>query len=250
MSPSSRRSLRRAAVTVVVTVTAGLATTGCGVGSTQVAPGVAAEVGDATIGLDRAGDAAHDLCDMFDTLTEQGAAQPVPGALIRKDTLRSLVLREVGDQLAEQYDVTAGDDYATSVDGVTTQLAGIGVDADLVSRVVPQLTAIGYYGDVITRIGQDELGLDPAADAEGAGLQEGLKIAIAWQDDHRIEVNPRFGSIELVETQQLLTMSDDSLSLAVSDFSTNADASVDLDEAGPESGAQLADQLPASQRCG
>ena len=149
MSPSSR-SVRRAVTTAVVTVATGLALSGCGVGSTRVAPGAAAEVGDATIGLSEVNDAAGDLCEMFDVLTEQGAAQPVPGALIRKDTLRSLVLREVADQLSDEYDAGAGDSYGPTVDDLTAQLLGIGVDADLVDRVVPELAAIAYYGDVVT----------------------------------------------------------------------------------------------------
>ena len=249
MIPSSR-SLRRTALTAVVTLAAGLATTGCGVGSTQVAPGTAAEVGDATIGLSQVQDASSDLCEMFGVLAEQGAAQPVPGALIRKDTVRSLVLREVADQLSEEYDVGAGDSYGPTVDDLTSQLLGIGVDADLVDRVVPDLAAISYYGDVVTQIGQDVGGIDPADDTEGAGLQQGLEAAVAWAADHPIEVNPRFGTIELIADPQLLRMTSDDLSLAVSDFAVSAAAATDIDEAGPEAGAQLAGDLPASQRCG
>ncbi len=249
MSPSSR-SVRRAVTTAVVTVATGLALSGCGVGSTRVAPGAAAEVGDATIGLSDVNDAAGDLCEMFDVLTEQGAAQPVPGALIRKDTVRSLVLREVADQLADEYDAGAGDSYGPTVDDLTAQLLGIGVDADLVDRVVPELAAIAYYGDVVTQIGRDSAGLAAADDTQGAGLQEGLTVAADWAADHPIEVNPRFGSIELLADPQLLRMTTDDLSLAVSDFAVSAQAATDIDEAGPESGAELAADLPASQRCG
>ncbi len=249
MTRSSRPTLRRAAAGAAV-LTVGLVSSGCGVGSTQVAPGVAAEVGAATIRISEANAAADDLCEMFTVLSEQGAAQPLPGSLVRQDSLRSLVLREVADQLGEEYDAAAGDNYASTLDNITTQLTEIGVDADLVERVAPDLAAIDYYGDVVTEIGQDRLDLDPASDAQGAGLQEGLTVATEWQADHPIEVNPRYGSIELLDTPQLLAMSTEDLSTAVSDFATSAQSATDINEAGPEAGAALAADLPPSQRCG
>ena len=257
MTRSRRRPLRhparavvRAGVSATAVLAVGLAATGCGVGSTQVAPGVAAEVGSARISLAQADSAAGDLCDMFTLLSEQGAAQPLPGALVRKDALRSLVLREVADQLGEEYGAGSGANYAAAVKDITGQLLELEVDADLVERVAPDLAAVAYYGDVVTEIGQERLDLDPASDEQGAGLQEGLSVATQWQDDNPIELNPRFGTIELVDNPQLLTLGADDLSTAVSDFATSAQAATDLNEAGPESGAQLAADLPPSQRCG
>lgn len=254
MTPSSRprprRTLRRAGVGTAAGLALLLGATGCGVGSTSVGPGVAAEVGEETIALTEADAAAADLCDMFTFLAAEGAAQPLPGSLVRQDSLRSLVLREVADQLGEEYGVEPGDNYRAATKDLSSQLAEIGVDDDLVERVVPDLAAVAYYGDVVTGIGQDRLELDAAEDAQGAGLQEGLAVATAWAEDNPIEVNPRFGSIELLDTPQLLSMTGEDLSTPVSDFATAAQGATDIEAAEPGAGADLVADLPASQRCG
>lgn len=243
MSPTLGRSLRRA---VVGTAVAGLALTGCGVGDGGIRPGLAAQVGDTGIELEQVDDTAADLCDMIGFLSDQGAASTVPGSVVRDNSLQYVVLRELGEQLGEEYDVEAGDLYLGSLEQNESQLSGLGVDDDLLDAVLPTLSSGDYFLDVVQQIGQDELGLAPDEDTQQAGIAAGLQIAQDWEAEHGLEVNPRFSDMSIGDLDEIVSTELDDLSVPVSDFAKQA--LVGVDPANPDT--SYADSLPDNQRCG
>ncbi len=242
MSPTLRRAVAGVAV-------AGLALSGCGVGEDSLGPGLAAQVGDTSIELDQVDDAAADLCDMITFLSKEGTSPAVPGAVIRDNSLQYVVLRELGNQLGEEYGVEAGEAYRSSLDTNESQLAGFGVDSDLLDEVVPTLSSGDYFLDIIQQIGRDELGLSSAEDTEQQGIGKGLEIAQEWETDHGLEVNPRFSSLSIGDLDEIVVSDIQQLSVPVSDFAKQAVEGVDpADPANPDT--SYVDSLPESQRCG
>jgi hypothetical protein len=241
-----RRNLRRAVVGSAVAV---LALSGCGVGEDALGPGLAAQVGDTSIELDQVDDAAADLCDMITVLSKEGTSPAVPGAVIRDNSLQYVVLRELGDQLAEEYDVQAGDAYRSSLDTNKEQLAGFGVDSDLLGKVVPTLSSGDYFLDIVQQIGREDLDLTSEEDGQQQGITRGLEIARQWEADHGLEVNPRFSSMSIGDMSEIVVSEVRELSVPVSDFAKQAVAgAAPADPASPDT--SYVDSLPESQRCG
>ncbi len=243
MSPSLGPTFRRAVAGSAVAV---LTLSGCGVGEDSLGPGLAAQVGDTSIELDQVDDAAADLCEMISFLSEEGTSSAIAGAIVRDNSLQYVVLRELGNQLAEEYDVRAGEAYRSSLDSNEAQLSGFGVDGDLLDEVVPTLSSGDYFLDIVQQIGQDELGLSPTEDTQQEGISKGLEIAQQWEADQGLEINPRFSSMSVGDLDQILVSQVDSLSVPVSDFAKQALESVDPAAAD----SSYVDSLPESQRCG
>lgn len=251
MSPSlgpsvrhtSRHHLRR---TVAGSALALLVLTGCGVGDDTLSPGLAAQVGDTSIKLDRVDDAASDICDMITVLSQDGTASAVPGSVVRDNSLQYVVLRELGNQLGDAYDVRAGAAYRSALETNQTQLAGFGVDSQLLRGVVPILSSGDYFLDIVQQIGRADLGLTTEAAGQQEGIANGLEIAQQWVADHGLKVNPRFSSMSIGGLDSIVTSDVDDLSVPVSDFAQQALAAVD--PADPNT--SYADSLPESQRCG
>lgn len=241
MSPTLRR-------TAVVAAVAGLALSGCGVADdgAGISPGRAAQLGDTEIALDRVEDTAADLCEMITFLSEEGAATAVPGSVVRDNSLQYVVLRELGDQLAEEYDVAAGELYDGSLERNQSQLSGLGVDSALLDGLVPVLSSGDYFIDIVQQVGRSELGLSAEEDAGQEGVAEGLRIAREWEAEQGLEVNPRFSDITIGDLESIVTTEVQGLSVPVSDFATQALEGVDPED--PDS--SYAESLPDSQRCG
>jgi hypothetical protein len=244
--------VRRSLGGVAVVAIAGLALSGCGVANQGLRPGLAAQVGDATVDLDTVDDNAANLCDMITFLAESGASSGVPGAVVRDNALRYAVLREMGDQLGDEYDVQAGDDYRDSLDRNESQLSELGVSQGVLDDVVPTLSSGDYFLDIVQQIGWEKLGMNPDLDTNNEGISEGLKVAKAWEDEHGLEVNPRFADMSIGDLDQIVTSELDELSVPVSDFAKQA--LVQINPADPNAPAEpdttYLDSLPASQRCG
>jgi hypothetical protein len=237
------RSLRRAAIGTAVV---GLALSGCGVAGDSLRPGLAAQVGETEISLDRVDESSSELCDMITFLSREGSATAVPGSVVRDNTLQYTVLRELGDQLSEEYDVAAGDIYRSSLERNQGQLSELGVSSDVLDEVVPMLSSGDYFLDIAQQIGQRELDLSAQEDTRQEGIAEGLRIAREWEAEHGIEVNPRFSDLSIGDLEEILKVEDGSLSVPVSDFAKQANEPVD-----PEApDTSYADSLPDSQRCG
>ncbi len=243
-----RRSLGGAAVVAI----AGLALSGCGVANEGLRPGLAAQVGDATIDLDTVNDNAAELCTMITFLEGEGASSGVPGSVVRDNSLQYAVLYELGDQLADEYDVEAGDDYRDSLERNESQLKELGVTRGVLDNVVPTLSSGDYFLDIVQQIGWDKLGMNPEDDTTNQGIAEGLKVAKAWEDEHGLQVNPRFSDMSIGDLEQIVTTEPDELSVPVSDFAKQALVDVNADDpnAPAEPDTTYLDSLPESQRCG
>ncbi|MDQ4054459.1 MAG: hypothetical protein M3237_17405 [Actinomycetota bacterium] len=236
-------TLRRAAIG---TAAVALALGGCGLAGDTLRPGLAAQVGDTEISLDRVDDAATDLCDMITELAKDGNVSAVPGAAVRDNALQFTVLRELADQLAEEYDVAPGGLYRDSREQQQAELSELGVDSGLLDDLLPTITAPNYFGDIVQQIGQRELGLSAEEDTQGQGIEEGLRIAREWEAEHGLEVNPRFSDMSIGELGAFLETDVQELSVPVSDFAKQAAEGVDAQN----SDSTYADSLPDSQRCG
>lgn len=241
------RSIPRARITAAAAgvVAAGLLLSGCGVAEGGVRPGVAAEVGDTSIKVADVEEAAEDRCEVLDELAAE-ADQPVSGARVRDLALQGAVLREIADELAEEYDVRSGGLYAAAQDEIRSQLAGL--DDELVDRAVTSLASTDYFVDILIEIGRDELGLTEETDPGGQqGFQRGLEIAQAWQEEHPVETNPRYSAPVIGDADEGVLTTRDDLSHAVSDYAEDALGAAE-DPLGADPG--YAATLPESQRCG
>lgn len=244
--------MRRSLGAVAAVAIAGLALSGCGVADQGLRPGLAAQVGDATIDLETVDDDAAALCDMITFLAGEGASSGVPGSVVRDNSLQYAVLEELGDQLADDYDVEAGEVYRDSLERNESQLSELGVSRGVLDDVVPTLSAGDYFLDIVQQIGWDELGMDPEDDTSNEGLAEGLKVARAWEDEHGLEVNPRFSDMSIGDLDEIVPAELDELSVPVSDFAKRAIAGVNPTDpnAQAEPDTTYLDSLPESQRCG
>lgn len=237
--------MRPSRVSAAVAI-AGLALSGCGVADDTLRPGLAAEVGDTEIELERVDDTAADLCDMVDFLAEQDAAPTTAGAVVRDNTLQYVVLREMGEQLAAEYDVEAGEVYRGALAQHESQLTGLGVDEELVAEVAPTLSSGEFFLDVVQQIGRSELGLTADEDPAAEGITEGLRIAREWEAEHGLEVNPRYSDMSIGDLESIIETEVRDLSVPVSDAAQQALEGVDPED--PDT--SYADSLPESQRCG
>lgn len=239
----------RLAAAVVAVLSTGLLA-GCGVAQEGAGfqPGVAAEVGDTRISLDEVTAAAEDRCEVLDQLAEESGGEPIPGARVQDLAVQGEVLREVADQLAEEYDVRAGELYAGALDAIEQQL--VDVDADLVERATPALASTDYFVDVLIEVGREDLGLTQAEDPQGQqAFERGLAIAQEWVEEHGLETNPRFSEIRIGGVDEGIVRTRSDLSVTVSDFAQEA-AGVVSGEAVEASALEYAQSLPDSQSCG
>ncbi len=241
MRTIARARLTAAAVGVVA---AGLLS-GCGVAQDGVRPGVAAEVADTTISQADVEQATEDRCEVLGELAGEDD-QPVSGARVRDLALQGEVLREVGGQLAEEYDVESGQFYDNAQAEIRSQLEGL--DEDLVDRVMVSLSSTDYFVDILIQVGRQELGISESDDPDGQqGFAQGLEIAQQWQDEHPITTNPRYSGMEIGDSNEGVLTTRDDISTAVSDFARDALGAAEDPLA--EDPAYAA-SLPESQRCG
>lgn len=228
------RSIRRARLAAaVVGVLAGGLLTGCGIAAEGVRPGVAAEVGDATISLDDVEDVAETLCDLRgeDPATKD---VPVSGAEVRTRALQTLVLRSIADGLADAHDIDPSPTFAK-----------LESEADAAGTVqAREVLGLSYFVNVMQAVGRQE---DPSA-SEQEQLAAGIAAAQEWTEREGVRTNPIFPDIA-VGDQAVEFARDDELSVAVSDFADEALG--DLDRLAQQEGdSAYAAQLPESQRCG
>jgi len=234
----------RIAVAAVGVVAAGLLS-GCGVADEGMRPGVAAQVAGTTIDRADVEEDAKDRCEVLGELAGEGD-QPVSGARVRDLALQSAVLREVGTQLAEEYDVESSQLYDDAQAEVRGQLDGL--DEDLIDRAVTSLSSTDYFVDILIQVGRGELGITEADDPDGQqGFAQGLEIAQQWQDEHPIETNPRYSGIEIGDADEGVLTTRNDISAAVSDYARDA---LDAAENPVEEDPAYAASLPESQRCG
>lgn len=222
-------SLRRPLAVVLAVST--LALTGCGLNGTGFQPGEAVSIDGESISVSRVDDVAAALCSVLQSSTQQQGTV-LSGTQVRTAAEQGLALGIIGDQLLDAYDLELP---ATASDGADDVRLSYGdADPDDLATALPAFTGGQHFNNVLTVLGQDEVGAD--AD-QAAVVAAGVKRAQEWQADADIETNPLFESFTIGD-DQVESVRDD-LSVPVSDFAKSA---VSTEDGFPEA-------LPESQRC-
>ena len=199
----------------------------------QVAPGVAAEVGDDTITDQQVDDVAQVLCAL--NADPSGAAAPTASKTVRAQALQLLVANELAEDVVDP----------DSVD--RRQLREALAQSAETREAVPS-TLRPVFDDVVrdyvtAQLGLTELGRQALRRQGGsagevddqAALAEGERLRTQHAAEVDIAVDPRFGTV----TDGVLTPATGSLSVAVSETARSGAAE------NPDAGA-----LPATQTCG
>ncbi|CAB4733593.1 MAG: hypothetical protein F2667_14350 [Actinobacteria bacterium] len=206
---------------------------GCGVSEEEVRPGVAATVGDDTISLDLIDEVSGPTCEVLRS-SPQLLGDGYTGSSLRNTILVQLVLGSVADQIAEENGIDGEPIYAKLADQIRLQLGGVD-DAD-VEEALPVFVSSNYASSVIDAVLSERLGPD-AADSQKQF--ESQKLLVEWQQEHGIETNPLFTTIDF--SADAVVNDRQELSVAVGD-----DAVAALTEPQPKASI---DALPESQRC-
>ncbi len=195
-----------------------LAAAGC-----ELRPGVAAEVGDTRISVERVDAVASAICAANLSAAEaQGApAQEIPTAGPRIGALQVLISSEVSRQLGEALDIEAAPgELSAALAQNDAGIAALPADRREVFRETlrdfteGQLILIGVGRAALGAVGQTDVTDDEA-------LAEGTRIQAAYlAEEIDVRVDPRFG--EIVDGQ--LVPGDTDLSVAQSQRAVDADA--------------------------
>lgn len=206
---------------------------GCGVSGTQFYPGEAARIDGDVITVGEVDEAAAGMCEVL-TTDPRLEGQVFSGATIRNAAERGLVLRQIGVELLDEYDIeTIPDDIDDGANAIRDNYRD--ADEGAIEAALPAFTGDQFLFGVLLLIGRDEVGEEAS---EEEAVAAGVQRAQAWQESADIEINPAFDAIEIGD-EQVLTSRDD-VSVAVSDFAVSAATDVDGGAA----------DLPESQRCG
>lgn len=228
MTPTRLRSLAGLALASTVLLT------GCSA-TPAFNPGLAARVGDETISLNTVDEVSESYCAAAEQQFEEG--QVLPQHYLRGQVAGALALRSAADQFAIAQDVVADEEYDTAAEAARQSLAGLPQDQQ--DAVIDVQGASTYAGAVAKSAGEQILEEEGRSGGEKAARTAGHEAFMAWIDDHDLSIDPRF-SVAIVDGQSVPT--DTSLSFALGETATNADAS------SPDS--VYAATLPEPQRCG
>lgn len=208
---------------------------GCGVAGTGFSPGVAAEVGDREITVDRVDALAASYCD---AITAQLEGQVLPNRYLTSGVAGQLALAAAAEQLAAEHGIEAGQQYRSQVSQLESAVAELPEDQR--EAVVAVESAGSLVSDLVIAVGErlaEEQGVTEPAPEQVAQL--GNQALVDWIEEHDVELNPRYG-IELREGQPV--DADTATSVAVGDVATAAMAE------SPDQ--EYAAGLPDPQRCG
>lgn len=217
---------------VVVGVAALLA--GCG----SARPGVAASVGEESISISDVDDAALVACDYVESQGQEVLAMRTVRGLL----LSAMVNRSVGDQLADEYDVTAGTQFEQQLAQAEAQGASLPDDQ---REVIVSLQSAQPYRQAVTeaaarKVLADEGVIDPSTEQ----LEGKASILVSlWTQDNDIAVDPRF-DVVITDGVAIANSSPEPLSFPLSQ------AALDGEEQDQQALSGIAEGLPTSQRCG
>lgn len=229
----SNTRLMRATRTMVAIAAAGVVLTGCG----SASPGVAVEVGDEEISIDRVDTAADHMCTaLSDQFEAEGTT--VPMGFVRQGVVQLLTLRAQAEQIAEEYGVEPGSTYQNDV--AQRRATAASMPEEVRDDYVELTSANALAQDVLEQVGRiklEQAGVsDPTVDQV---TQAGVDVFNVWPDANGVDIDPRYG---LRNVDGVLTPVDTNLSVAVSDA-----AKAGLNE---KPDAAYARTLPLTHRCG
>lgn len=208
----------------------GLTLTGCA----GLHPGVAAEVGDETISMDKVDEIAADFCEAVEPQLE-AQAETVAHGYFRGGIVGTLAMRSIADQVAQEYGVSASSDsYVQQLSDVRRGVQTL--DEDLRDSIIEVETAPLYVQEIQTRVGEVVLdGQGEEEDFVAAGRDE----FATWVAENDVEFDPAFNTVMKDGT---IAQQDMGVSFAVSEAARGG-----LEQ---EPNSVLARRMPASHRCG
>ncbi len=213
----------------VVGVTALLA--GCG----AARPGVAAQVGDETISVSEVDDATSAYCE---ALAEASPGTMVPMGYARSFLLNSLIDRTAGEQIAAEYAVEPGADYASAVADLDDQIGTLPEEQQ--EAVVILQMSTPYRQAVTAAAARKLLAQEGVVDPTDEQLQRRAGVLTSqWNEGNPTDIDPRFGRLGQDGYEP-----GESLAFAVSQAAEDGDVTDQAELAG------IAEGLPVSQRCG
>ncbi|TCJ28613.1 hypothetical protein [Nocardioides jejuensis] len=201
------------------------ATSACS-GGPALHPGDAAVVDGHAIRLTTVDDLAADFCTLEEPgLAQQGAVLPM--ALLRSAAAETLVT----DALLPAFAKEVGIDMATVRDGVRKEAAkqAATLPEDIRSVATARLELEGARQAVLQLVGQ------AGAQSPDQAVALGAQLFKAWRAKQHIDLDPRFGAVDLDALQW---------------DGANGSLSVPADDAAAPLDQKAAAALPADQRCG
>ncbi|WP_166389575.1 hypothetical protein [Nocardioides ochotonae] len=234
--------MRRPLVSLAAAVVPLVLLSGCGAVGTDLRPGAAAVVDDEVVSMSEVEDVSDSLCTVLVSQTAPGAAPGAPAAsypmgVVRAAAQRGLALNIVADRIAAEQGIDVSEDLDAGI--ATVRNAYQGVDPALLEEAMPGFTGDGHLDLVLTAWGREDLG-EQATEEEARA--RGYELGAEWADEHGLESNPVFDSLEIGEGGVAAARED--LSVPASDWARMA--------ATPASQAEVAEVtrgLPANQLC-
>lgn len=204
-------------------------------------PGVAAQVGDTTITMQTIDDDAATFCTAVRPQLGTGQTPTaVSMGFIRTIVLQNALTQATAEQMAAEFGITPGPDYATALRSAELQASALPEeDRPTFAKLIAAST---YQADITGQIAKQQL-ID-AGTAEPTQEQIGQAAAKVWADyvaRTDITIDPRFGLAADLNAPQ-----DGSVSYPVSKQAKSGDKSEGFDLA---QDAQHAQTLPGSMRC-
>jgi hypothetical protein len=236
--------VRRPLVSLAAAVVPLVLLSGCGAVGTDLRPGAAAVVDDEVVSMSEVEDVTDSLCTVL-VSQSSAAASDQPGApaasypmgVVRAAAQRGLALNIVADRIAEEQGLDVSEDLEAGI--ATVRNAYQGVDPALLEEALPGFTGDGHLDLVLTAWGREDLG-EQASEEEARA--RGYELGAEWADEHGLESNPVFDSLQIGEGGVAAARED--LSVPASDWARMA--------AAPASQAEVTEvtrELPANQRC-
>lgn len=235
------RQLRsRRPMALIGLAAAGLVLSGCG-SSLGIHPGSAAVIGDETLSMSKIDTTSTLFCTVYVEQAQSSQQQqsgPLPMGSFRSFAAASLSKRLLGEQLADQYDVTPAPGYQQAVSQYEQALASS--PADERDAAIEVAGADAYLENVQVAIGQKLTGNTGQTNADlKAALERGKVATQDWLNDHDAFIDPVFG---IAVDDGAFSPQPDQTSYPLSSLaSQGAQTPPDSD---------FVSSLPAAQRCG
>jgi peptidyl-prolyl cis-trans isomerase SurA len=222
----------RVAGLAVVAVASMVVLSGCG-STPDLNPGVAARVGDDTVSVQHVADVAAGYCAAAEPQLQD---QVLPNHYLNAQVASSIALRSAADQMMAEHDVTVDESYTKAEDAARNDDSLAKLSDSARDALIEVQGAQTYVNAAEISVGKDALGASATADDAQAF---GAKVFLAWLADHDVKFDPKYG-VAIVDGKSVIE--DTSLSYALSDTATKADATT------PDT--TYAGALPDAQRCG
>jgi hypothetical protein len=203
--------------------------------SIGIHPGQAAVVGDRSVSMNTINSNATLYCQGLSSTIQSSQTQQIPMRLIRQYVATGLSEKLLGQQLADQYGVTPGPQYAQSIAQLEQQLGSM--TADQKAAVLDVESGPRYLQWVQVAIGRQLLAASSqSSGSTRAALQRGQVATEEWVKSHHVEIDPVFGvSVDGGQFKQVA----DQTSYPLSALASQGTAQATSQQANPDYTGQL-----------